>query len=423
MRRQPEFCAPTTTAPWPRAALAVLAVVGTAIAAALSQTPTTARADTPLTVAISGEDALDRARTALAEPNLAAADALLRAAWSDPATRDAAAQQLWQLHRRLDFTLRADEPGVEKTHALLGKRFKRFDTPHFVVLSDADAAWVRERSMAAEHARTQFYRVMTKLDLPVVPHAARLVIVIFNDAAAYRAFARQHDHVDAAWVAGYFASGANRVVIFNQASAEDARAAADVVARRGSAAINSLRAATDSISETKLIHETIHLLAFNSGLQRPDRPAPFWLSEGLATSFESTAPTQPFGPDRPRSLIPDRLDRLATLLAERTTTPPNDLAALITRSDAGSADELTADAMYGLSHALFMHVMKRQPEQLAAFFRALSDRPAEETTPTHFAALFNEHFGNPAAIERSIRRATLARLQQDRPTADAGEDR
>src|SRR5204863_3951950 len=52
------------------------------------------------------------------------------------------------------------------------------------------------------------------------------------------------------------------------------------------------RAAAHSTAKT--IHEAVHLLAFNCGVQLPDRDYPFWLSEGLATSFETERPQDAF---------------------------------------------------------------------------------------------------------------------------------
>jgi hypothetical protein len=143
------------------------------------------------------------------------------------------------------FRLSVDTAALEATQVLLGEGFRRADTSHFVVLSDCDTAWTNTRAQVLERTRDQYFRVAKRMGVLVVPHERKLLCVFFKDHEMYRAFARTHDRVEAAWVAGYYSTAANRIVFFNEASApgyEDAGAQLDTYRAR----VRSLREQADA---------------------------------------------------------------------------------------------------------------------------------------------------------------------------------
>src|SRR5690606_38760481 len=147
------------------------------------------------------------------------ADAALRSAWRSPTMRRLAARALWDLHQRPGFALGADEQAISETTRLLGPRYRRFETPHFVILTDADARWSRARAPSLEQPRRQFYRTMHRLGYPAVPHEHKLVCILMREHDQFRVFAAREDGHVAEWSAGYYSTGANRVVFYNDDSA------------------------------------------------------------------------------------------------------------------------------------------------------------------------------------------------------------
>jgi len=393
------------------------------------------------------------ARRAIEEGKLSTADALFRRAWLDGRTQDAAARELVSLHSREDFTLPVDEPALARTIEALPHAFKRFESAHFVVLSDADSAFTRERAKLLERAREQFYRVAASMGLPAMPHPAKLACVLFDDVETYRTFAKDRDGLDASWIGGYFSASSNRIVFYNHASSPESRRGTDSMAkfqrqmdrtraeahdaevggdqpraeRLRQALAEQTRTLKDyqrrldenarAVSDTKTIHECIHLLAFNSGTQRRDHEYPFWISEGLAMAFESERQGGLFGPDRPSTLITDRLERYDTLLDEGRLIP---LAKLVSLVGVPNWDEATADAMYAQSHALFLMLYKRDPAAVGRFLRSLAQVPGRGGSGLQ-AQLFAQHFGEPGAIEASLRRMSLARRAATAPVAATPE--
>lgn len=383
-----------------------------------------------------GPDQIEAGRRAAARGDREAASAAYRRAWRDPAARYDAAEALSELARTPGSVLRADEIAVARVQRLVGPEFTRSETPHFVIISDCSREWTDSRAAMLERARSQFYRVADRLCVPVYPHEHKLLCVLFNDHASYQNFARMHDGLEARWVAGYYATLTNRIVFYNDATSPVYQAARgrlktyeqqmletrdraqraasskhEDLAKRLHASADDLdrqikrerdklgeRAAASAAAKT--VHEAVHLLAFNSGLQLPDRDYPFWLSEGLASSFETDRPDDTFGPDRPW-VTGTRLDRFDELRRHGRLVP---LQNLIRVGEVPQWDGETADAMYSQGYALFTYLYRRDPKAMGRYIQALSDEPAGRISADRQVQLFTDAFGDISVIERRLLR-------------------
>ena len=150
-----------------------------------------------------------------------------------------------------------------------------------------------------------------------------------------------------------------------------------------------IREQVRAISAAKLVHETVHLLAFNTGVQSADRLDPIWFTEGLATSFESDGSAGAFGP-RHRFLL--REASVDTLKSEGSSLDPAALVGL------HAVPDDAVEAVYAQSYALFTYLARRKSEELAAFVRELQRR---EGIVDDGLGLFREHFGEPRTISRA----------------------
>lgn len=372
--------------------------------------------------------AFDQADVARKRGDLAQADRLYRLAWVSPGIRARSAAELRTLERA-GYDRPADEKQVADTAALLGPRFHRYRTDHFILLSDAAQSQTRAKLGALERAHHQFFRTMGRLGFDAVPARTKLLCVLFADHAMYRAFAKKQDNVDAAWVAGYYAGRSNRAVFYEDdtgpsfaaANAEldsyesrlkDLRSQATTArrARRNddakliSAQAEQLRrqirsersrigadAKQSSISKT--IHEAVHLLAFNTGVQSRSREYPFWLTEGLATSFETDRPNAAFGPDRPSTL---RLDVLRESVSAGRTIPLRELVALTAPPN---DDPSTTGALYAQTWSLFTYLYRTDRRSLAEFFNDALVEPTGASTPERRLEMFEYRFGDVDRLE------------------------
>lgn len=146
-------------------------------------------------------------------------------------------------------------------------------TDRFLLLSDADPAWVREQGEWLERVATVFEDEARALGFRVNPPGAPLRVMLFAQRDEFIRFAREVDSVDARWMGGYYEPVRNRVVAYDDRSSESFRR----IAHAPRAQADARRA-----TRAKLAHEAAHLLAFNSGVQVRGVSYPEWFTEGLA---------------------------------------------------------------------------------------------------------------------------------------------
>ena len=408
----------------------------TSVTAAPARPQIMATGEVPLAAPTRGEALMEAAARRAANGDLAAADEQYRLAWREPGTRTAAADALRELHRTPGFRLPTDEDAIGRSVRLLGPGFRRSETPHFVILSDCAADWTQGRARVLERARDQFFRVAARMGAPVYPHRSKLLCVLFARRDDYAAFARAHDGMDAGWIAGYYATLSNRIVFYNDSTSPAFAAAGQKLAdadvqvralrdraldaeREGRApAAAQLRSHADDLdrqvrserkrlgkaagdsSTAKATHEATHLLAFNTGLQLPDREYPFWISEGLATSFETDRADSAFGPDRAEGRS-DRRQRFEELRKDGKLIP---LTELVARCEAPRDDADRADAMYAQSCVLFTSLFGKDPRALGAFLSDLAEGPPTRLTEEMALSAFRARFGDPDQVDQRVLR-------------------
>lgn len=145
--------------------------------------------------------------------------------------------------------------------------------------------------------------------------------------------------------------------------------------------------------ERRLIsHEAAHQIAFNCGILRRGVVYPFWVSEGLATSFEYT------GPEAPQSLPPNPARRAGILrqLASGSLLPV-DRFLLLTQVPP-SLYAKTSD-LYDQAWALFRFLLHEHPQALRAYLEELSLNAWIPPTDEKQRAAFERAFGDIGAIE------------------------
>lgn len=383
------------------------------------------------TSAIDVSATMDAAMLAVEGNRATEADTLLREVIEREPDHAAAALLLRELYAARGFELPIDETLLQQTIDALGQGYRRTETDHFVILSNADAPWTRQRSAVLERAHHQFSRVMNQLGLEVVPPTHKMLCVLIAEHADYQRFASVHDRVEAPWVAGYYASLSNRIVMYDDATgptyahlarqlgeldgqaeqaamvAMDARQAGERDYARAAAEharyMDSLAASERKriegvlreISDAKAVHEAVHQVAFNCNLQSRAHQYPFWLTEGLATCFEPADPRKSFGPDVASAT---REAEWARVLAAGKARPLRELVSLVGLDHAHDNDE--AAVVYAQAYALFRHLFRYQREALAAYFRDIQGEPAGRISPKRQIELFEARFGNIEALER-----------------------
>lgn len=334
---------------------------------------------------------------------------------------------------------RGDGPAAgafAQARGALPPKFREYRTGTFVILSDGDPSWTRERGAMLERTRHQFQRVMSRLGIPLSEPTEPLVCVLFRSHEEFRMFAGMLDGVEPRWVSGYYATDANRIVFYDDSSSPDVIEAFGLLDRYEAEAARTFttaadarrdgreehadrleasaqrlsrqiveerrrvrRHATDSAT-AKTIHEAVHLLSFNMGAQSVLRDSPFWLSEGLATSFETSDPRAAFGPEHAN---PGRERAFAARVARDELIPLRDFVVM---REAQTHDGAAVEGMYAQAHVLFCTLYRYEREALARYMLALKDGPTGRRSPEEQRSLFESHFGPCERLERRILQLT-----------------
>ncbi len=343
-----------------------------------------------------------------------------------------------------DRKLSADSDAYRAARNLLPQRFIDLQTTRFVVISDANRDWTRHQAELLERTYHQFERFTRRLQLRRMPLRHKLVCVLFERRDDYQRFAKGHDSVTADWITGYYSPKQDRVVFYNlQSSTVTTRTRGTVepttaqmlALDRHDAPARPLSQPTETeiIRPTRrrdrrpadsapsrindrsvkaatatTVHEAIHQLAFHTRVESPWIQNPLWISEGLATAFETDRPNEAFGPDHdyaPRREQFQKLMRNDQLLALRElvkyTRMPDD-------------SDKTVKTIYHQSYALVTWMNRFRKTQLRAYLKALRSEPPGRPTADRHLELFELAFGDVDRLERAWLRYELDRLDLDR---------
>mgnify|MGYP001116719287 CR=1 FL=1 len=399
---------------------------------------------------IDAQDALERAQAAEADGRHRDAFEAYLQAWEDPALREEAARRARTLERIARFQGQDDLRAIEPLQERLGPGFATYRSRSFLVLSDAGDTWTRARITLLERAREQYFRDLDRLGVPVHPHLHRLVCVFFGEHGDYLDFAQRHDGFNAGWTAGYYSMAHNAIIIHDDRTspslarvmreleghqtridelnerarqADRARQPRQAKLLRDAAADLEANLAEEHqrierqvlrFGVAKVLHEAVHLLAFNTGLQDRNVAYPLWVSEGIAASFETDNTSGRFGfafAYEPRRRQLDEIVLGGDLPG---------LTDLLTLDDNTNLDANSARPLYAAAYGLFEELHRTQRNQLAGYLRELADLPPGEQSDADHIARFERHFGDVAALERRLMRRWSAAARERKDETDAG---
>ena len=339
------------------------------------------------------------------------------------------------------LSLPRESTAWEDARAQLPPRFIEYETRRFIVFSDADPTWTRRQSARLERTFHQFQRFAHRLELRPLPLRHKLVCVLFRRREDYRRFAAAHDDVATSWVAGYYAPAHDRVVFYHSQAnpsvvqahekLDEMRAELEVLeheARRAQRQGRREWAETLRQHEQKYrahvenesrrvetfvaqlgvattVHETIHQLAFHTNVQSPRQQYPLWISEGLATSFETDATGGAFGPDHE---YPPRREMFQEALRHGEFI---DLAELVTWAGIPGQDDALVHVAYHECYALVTWMSRFRKRELRAFLELMLAEPIARPTPAAYRRHFEEAFGDVEALEAAWLRYERSRLE------------
>lgn len=313
-----------------------------------------------------------------------------------------------QIARRAAAPPPAPEPPEQLGRRILAQLPPGFEvlvTKHYVICYATSRDYARWCGSVFERLHDAFGNYWRRAGLEVTDPPQPLVVVIFADRQAYEAHAAAALGGAAGRVAGYYDMLTNRITTYDlTGSAALASAAGGGAGGTGLAVLASPAAA--GLVAT-LVHEATHQLAFNGGLHRRLAPVPLWVSEGLATYFETPDLRHARGWSGIGAVNAPRLERF--LQHHR----PGTLAALVRDDEPLRLAETALDG-YAAAWAVTHHLLETRREAYVAYLRLLAaKRPLADDDPETREREFREAFGDPAEVERQAFKAA-ARLATQR---------
>jgi hypothetical protein len=279
--------------------------------------------------------------------------------------------------------------------------FEIHQTDHYVICSNSAEEYSAFVGKLLEKVFDQYFQFMDEQEIAVRQPAAKLPVIILQSEAEFKEFASaQHPETSFEDTPGYYSLRDNQMLLIDLTRDRSLRSATAI---RKLLSDQPLQVAT-------MVHEAVHQLSFNSGLQVRMADNPVWLSEGLALYFEPIAPRSANLWTRP-GLVSERHHPVFVTNSENGATeiPFRDLLA-------DDKAFLNADSMataYAESWGLTSYLFRQQKDGMRKYLTKISMRkPLQRVSPEERVAEFEDAFGKSSD---EIERETVSFVRRLRP--------
>lgn len=270
--------------------------------------------------------------------------------------------------------------------------FEITETEHYVVCSNSAPEYVEFCGKLLEVVFDQYFSFMAELKVEVTEPSLRLPIVIFADSSEFQTFsARQHPEISFADTPGYYSVTENQTLLLDLTGDRSIRSAATI----------RKRLANKPLQVATVVHEAVHQLAFNSGLQVRMADNPLWLSEGLAMYFETTSSRSSLLWNRPGLVNPRHQPAFMKLVeANQVSGGMNTLI----ESDSAFLNAAEMSAAYARAWALIHYLVREEKSGMQKFLHNIQQRkPMVGLTSEERAQEFLTAFGKlPDEMEQEL---------------------
>jgi len=270
--------------------------------------------------------------------------------------------------------------------------FEIHQTEHYVFCSNSSQEYVEFCGKLLEKVFDEYFKFMADQEIVVRMPAAKLPIIILQSESDFKAFAaRQHPETSFENTPGYYSIRENQTLLMDLTRDRSIRSASAI----------RKRLAEQPLQVGTMVHEAVHQLAFNTGLQVRLADNPVWFSEGLALYFEQIVPRSGTLWTKPGLVNarhhPEFVRRTETGAAQIRF---GDLM----RSDATFMDASTVAVAYAESWAMMTYLFRQEKAGMKLYLTNLSQRkPLQSVTPEQRIQEFTAAFGkSPDEMERDV---------------------
>lgn len=240
-----------------------------------------------------------------------------------------------------------------------GHSLSTLETPHFKIFHDVNAQEADGIACVLELAYKHFNEVFTCEGFSLNAPEDKLVWYCFNEPQAFASHALASDDMNIGWLTSYYSAKTNSVSLVKPCNMVNWRMDKKTKDQPSLAGVYIMPSVDNSANElTRIMHETAHQLAFNTGIQKQKVMYPIWASEGLACNFENCIPS-------PDANI--RQQRLIRMYRENRMIPLSEFI-LTTQMTEDSA--LRKD-IYAQSYVFFKFLSEKHSQNLSRYMSNL----------------------------------------------------
>ena len=275
-----------------------------------------------------------------------------------------------------------------KTLTLMPPGSKSITTEHFVICYDTSDTYARWNANLYEKMFKGLARFWKEKGFELEPPRFRLVALIFRNKEDYIEYSKR-DFQGGENTFGYYTQTTNRLATFDLTGIEGVLPPGAKVQREELLGEIFSRPQAERQIAT-ILHEACHQIAFNTGLQTRLGDYPLWLSEGLATFFESADTRSSSGWAGAGKVNAYNLDQFRQYYRAR---PPDSLVSLLTQDERFRKGDTSA-AAYGESWGLTFYLIKKKPKEFVSYLMKLRSRePGNPSDARQRLDDFQESFG------------------------------
>jgi hypothetical protein len=269
--------------------------------------------------------------------------------------------------------------------------FVALDTGHFRIIHQAQNPDIEKIAGLLDIAYERFHFVFSDIGFALKSPKENLTWICFDDSGRFNNYALKADKANLSWLTSYYSTKTNIVAIVKPGQTPDSpgRTLSNAPATSNNIlAANAAPELQNQADTVRIMHEAAHQLAFNTGLQKRNVMYPLWVSEGLATMFETACSG---------SCDSARNSRLAEMQKNHRLRP---LSEFVTITTLPADAELQKD-FYAQACGLFEFLSQNHKDKLTKYFAVLYDLKTGPRTKKVLCKEFIASFGPIEKIDKS----------------------
>jgi hypothetical protein len=276
-----------------------------------------------------------------------------------------------------------------KLLAELPPGFRIHDSKNYIVCYNTTPTYAEWTSSLLERLQRAFITFWKKQKADVNAPEQPLVVLVFADQASYAEYAKKDLGASVSNIIGYYNLETNRIMMYDLTGMQALRQDAGVRGSRHDISALLSRPEAEPLVAT-IVHEATHQIAFNCGLQTRMAANPFWLTEGMATFFE----TPDLGSSRSWSGIGNVNYSRFDLFQQNYNAGKIMALEQMIDDDKPFTTPATAVDAYAQAWAWNYFLIRTRPKVYAAYLKTLAAKPVlVEDKPGQRLKEFREHFG------------------------------